>query len=775
VQIYLAGGQRSFCHYEDLTFMFCMKFILHTVLAFLSSSQLLLAQSGSLKGVVKDHENQVVIPGVSIHLPAEGKGSYTDESGSFFINSLSPGDYEMTFSCAGYNTEILRVAIQDKKVLEVNVMLKRASLQLADIVVSGNNRFLTNTLSAVDIRLRPINSSQDILRMVPGLFIAQHAGGGKAEQIFMRGFDIDHGTDISISVDGMPVNMVSHAHGQGYADLHFVIPELVEKMHFDKGPYFAGYGNLATAGYVSLQTLDFLQKQFVKLEAGDFGSFRSSASIKLLDKSKGDLRSQWYVAGEYLRTDGYFESPQDFNRLNLFTKYTTELSKRTRFSISLSTFSSEWYASGQIPLRAIDRGLITRFGAIDDTEGGNTGRTNVNAKLFHKINDKWSTNQQLFYSAYDFNLYSNFTFFLNYPVEGDGIQQTEKRHVAGYTGAISFDNQLVNNRFQSTLGYGFRYDDVDGSQLNRQQKRNFIEHVQIGDIKELNAFAYWDNNLGFGNGWNLNAAIRYDWFRFGYKDRLDNATAFNYQNRGVVSPKLTLSKDVTQNMKLYASGGIGFHSNDTRVILDKQADDILPRVYGADLGFNVKPMPKLLLKGALWTLHSEQEFVYVGDAGIVEPGGETRRYGAELSARYQLIDWLFADIDLNYTKARTVGAPKGEDYVPLAPVFTSIGGLSAKTKSGFGGFLRYRALGDRPANEDNSSIAEGYFLIDALVNYRWKHFDFSLSAENLLNREWKEAQFDTESRLQNELTPVTEIHFTPGIPRFLKVGVTYIF
>jgi outer membrane receptor protein involved in Fe transport len=149
--------------------------------------------------------------------------------------------------------------------------------------------------------------------------------------------------------------------------------------------------------------------------------------------------------------------------------------------------------------------------------------------------------------------------------------------------------------------------------------------------------------------------------------------------------------------------------------------------------------------------------------------------GAELSARYQITNWLFADLDLNYTKARAVGAPKGEDYVPLAPIFTSIGGLSAKTKTGFGGFLRYRTIGDRPANEDNSTIAEGYFLFDAMVNYRWKHFDFSLSAENLLNKEWEEAQFDTESRLQNEINPVSEIHFTPGIPRFLKVGVAYIF
>lgn len=736
---------------------------------------LLRAQAGGLKGMVKDIENKVVIPGVSIQLPAEGKGSLTDETGSFTISNLGPGDYEMTFTCTGYSTESIKVVIEPNKIAEVSVLLKREALQLAAVTVSGNYKFASNILSGVDIRLRPVNSSQDVLKMVPGLFIAQHAGGGKAEQIFMRGYDIDHGTDISIMVDGMPVNMVSHAHGQGYADLHFVIPELVDKMHFDKGPYFAGYGNLATGGFVSLQTPEFLQKQFIKIEAGDFGTFRSSAALKILDKTRGDFRSQWYAAGEYLHSKGYFESPQDLSRFNLFSKYTAEINRNTRLSVSLSNFSSKWDASGQIPQRAVDMGMISRFGAIDNTEGGNTGRINVNAKLFHRVNDRWSTQQQLFYTTYNFNLYSNFSFYLNYPETGDGIQQYEKRQMLGYNGAINFESQPGMSKLHSSLGYGLRYDDVNGSQLNRQQKRGFIESIQMGDISEMNAYAFWDNNLHPGNGWHLNAAFRYDWFRFGYKDKHSGNQEFRYQNRGVVSPKFTLAYDVAKNLKLVASSGIGFHSNDARVILKSEADDILPRVFGADLGLNLKPLPKLLVKGALWSIYSEQEFVYVGDAGIIEPGGETRRFGAELSARYQLNKWLFADIDLNYTRTRTVGAAKGEDYVPLAPIFTSIGGLSAKTKNGLGGSLRYRTIGKRPANENYSAVADGYFLVDALLNYRLRHFDLSLTIENLLNREWKEAQFDTESRLQGEGNPVTEIHFTPGIPRYLKMGVTYIF
>lgn len=205
------------------------------------------------------------------------------------------------------------------------------------------------------------------------------------------------------------------------------------------------------------------------------------------------------------------------------------------------------------------------------------------------------------------------------------------------------------------------------------------------------------------------------------------------------------------------------------------ATDIIPKVYGTDLGIIVKPNKNLILKTALWHLYSEQEFVYVGDAGIVEPSGKSRRMGIDLSARYQFNTWLFGDIDVNLTRARAIGEPKGEDFIPLAPAFTSIGGLTAKAKNGFSGSLRYRHIDSRPANEDNTVRAEGYILLDMVAAYRYKKFEFTLSAENILNREWREAQFDTESKLQFEAAPVSEIHYTPGSPRFIKAGVSINF
>ena len=208
---------------------------------------------------------------------------------------------------------------------------------------------------------------------------------------------------------------------------------------------------------------------------------------------------------------------------------------------------------------------------------------------------------------------------------------------------------------------------------------------------------------------------------------------------------------------------------------ENETENILPRVYGTDLGLTCKPVKNLLLKVTAWHLYSEQEFVYVGDAGIVEPSGKTRRMGIDISARYQVNSWLYTDVDLNLTKARAIGENKGEDYVSLSPSVTSIGGLSAKLKNGFSGSLRYRFIDDRPANETYSITAEGYFLTDAVLRYRLKKFEMTASVENIFNKKWKEAQFDTKSRLQSEPGPVSEIHYTPGAPLFLKLGIQFDF
>lgn len=269
--------------------------------------------------------------------------------------------------------------------------------------------------------------------------------------------------------------------------------------------------------------------------------------------------------------------------------------------------------------------------------------------------------------------------------------------------------------------------------------------------------------------------MRYDYFIFNYVDALANEYERQSETQGVFSPKLRLNYQITKNTNVFAKAGIGFHSNDTRVVVAQQGEQILPKAYGLDLGATVKPVPQLVVNAAVWYLDLEQEFVYVGDAGIVEPSGKTQRKGVDLSMRYQVLPWLYIDADFNVTDPQAVDAEEGNDHIPLAPTFTSIGGLSFKFKNGINGSLRYRYLDDRPANEDYSSTAEGYFLLDAVLNYTKDKFEVGLSVENVLNTEWKEAQFETESRLFDESEPVSEIHFTPGSPLFVRASVSFSF
>lgn len=740
----------------------------------LSMGHILFAQKGNIEGLIADAESNTPLNGASVNMGV-GAGNNTDLFGRFRFSGIEAGQYELIVSHIGYKTAIVPVEVKPSLLSTVTIKLKKADLSLAEVRINSKKSSVLNTLSALDIKLRPVNSSQDILRIVPGLFIAQHAGGGKAEQIFLRGFDIDHGTDIAITVDGLPVNMVSHAHGQGYADLHFLIPETLEKVTFDKGPYQATKGNLATAAFVDFNTREFLDENMLKAEIGRYNTQRLAGMIKVLNNSTDEKREQLYLASEYNRTDGYFESPQQFRRFNLMGKYNTWWGKQTQLIISASTFDSKWNASGQIPDRAVQSGQIGRFGAIDNTEGGNTSRTNISARFNKQWKSNWKTTDHLFYSRYQFNLYSNFTFFLDDPVNGDMINQREKRNIWGYTTTAARPWQLGGKSANTEFGSGFRYDDIKDIELSKANRHQFFHSIQKGDVKETNVFVWINQDIELSKRFNLNASLRYDHFIFKYRDELAGATTFSRQTKGILSPKINLSYTPDPKIKIYLNNGIGFHSNDTRVILDQAARDILPRVIGTDLGIILKPVKNLILKTAIWHLFSAQEFIYVGDAGIVEPGGQSRRMGIDLSARYQFNPWLFADFDINLTRARALEAAKGEDYIPLAPALTSIGGLTAKTKKGFSASLRYRLIGERPANEDNSIQAQGYFLLDAVVNYRVKQFDLMISGENLLNRNWREAQFDTESRLRFEAAPVSEIHYTPGTPLFLKAAISFYF
>ncbi|WP_235922043.1 TonB-dependent receptor [Flavobacterium phycosphaerae] len=687
--------------------------------------------------------------------------AHSNEFGTFSIDKTSLDDV-LSINALGYKKSNYIVNANESK-----IVLEEDIYKLEQVIIQPKMSAM-NVISKMDLMTNPVNSSQEILRKVPGLFIGQHAGGGKAEQIFLRGFDIDHGTDIAVSVDGMPVNMVSHAHGQGYADLHFVIPETVEKIDFGKGTYYAAKGDFTTAGYVSFQTKEKTDKSFISFEAGQFNTLRTVSVINLFENNRN---KNAYIATEYILTDGPFDSPQNFKRINLFGKYTGIFEDNSKFSIQVSRFTSNWNASGQIPQRLVDNGTIDRFGAVDNTEGGNTSRTNVNFIILKPLSEKTFIKANSYYTYYDFELYSNFTFFLLDPINGDQLRQKEKRNIYGFNAEIN--SKPENSLYQ--LGIGYRTDDTSNTELSHTVGRyTTLEKIQLGDINQSTMFAYGSAEFDFGK-FKINPAIRLDYFKFLYHDRLANSYQIQAVDKIKVSPKLNFIYAQNNNLQWYLKSGLGFHSNDTRVVVAQIGKKTLPTAIGADLGTIFKPVPKLVINTALWYLFLEQEFVYVGDAGIVEPSGRTKRTGIDLGIRYQIKDWLFFDADLNYTHARSIDEPSGQDYVPLAPDFTSTGGFSINNLKRFSGGLHCRFLKSRSANEDNSIVAKGYCITDININYEYKNLVFGLSIENIFNVEWNETQFATESRLQNEGQSVTEIHFTPGTPLFIKSKIQFRF
>lgn len=738
-----------------------------------------IAHGGTITGIVADNENNLELPGAFIIVKENGRTAVTNELGIFSVTDLESGNFTIVISYIGYKTHTQVVHVNDHETVNIKILLETNPLDLKGIEISANKNNPAQTLSQLDILTRPVNSAQDILRSVPGLFIAQHAGGGKAEQIFLRGFDIDHGTDIALSVDGMPVNMVSHAHGQGYADLHFVIPELVEKVNFQKGTYLASNGNLATAGAVQFHTAEILKSSFLKLEGGQFNSYRVAGAFDLMSKQGATKGTSAWIGGEGVFSNGYFDAPQDFKRLNIMGKYRVTLDDKQILTLSASAFRSSWLASGQVPERAIASGLITRFGAIDPTEGGVTSRVNLNAELSTAINDNLIFKNQVYTSQYDFELYSNFTFFLNDPVNGDQIRQKENRRISGYNNKLIYNQRLANGmEWRSEAGLQLRYDDIKDIELSRTLGRfQTISNVALGDVQELNAAAYTDQTLEISDRFSINAGLRFDQFVFSYYNKLLLTNAWNQVTKNQVNPKLNLYYQLNNQLQFFVHGGTGFHSNDTRLILGGQTKQILPRAFGWEAGTIVRPFKSLLLTLSAWRLDLQQEFVYVGDEGIVEPSGKTLRQGIDVSLRWQPFSWMYIDLDYNRTLPRSIEEPEGAQFIPLAPLQTSIGGIHFTTRNGFDAGLRYRYLGDRPANEDNSLNADGYFLIDAIVNWspemRHKTAPLSLflTVQNLLNASWKEAQFETASRLYDEPEAVTEIHFTPGTPFFLKGGV----
>jgi hypothetical protein len=740
-------------------------------LFFICINSVVFAQQNII-GTVVDGKTNLPVEGATVSLLPSNSSTITDERGKFVFNKNVTNATAILITSIGF--ESLNIAITSFNVT-VPLVLQHQKTQLKDVTVITKAGQEYKTISKMDIKMRGINNSQEILRMVPGLFIGQHQGGGKAEQIFIRGFDCDHGTDINITADGMPVNMVSQAHGQGYADMHFIIPETVDNVDFQKGPYNAAKGNFTTSGFVDLKTKNGLTNNLVKLEGGMFDTYRALGMFNLLNEKAKAKQQSWYVASEFAYSNGFFQYPQDFKRFNFFTRYNGKVSENTNLILTASTFSSKWNASGQIPDRAVADGSIDFYGAIDNTEGGKTSRTNINAQFITSLKNGGFLKNQFYYSKYRFDLHTNFTFFLNDPINGDQIRQKENRDLLGYNGSYNYVTLLGATQSTTEAGIGIRRDKIHDLELSHTADRyTLLNRLAFGNVSETDLSAYVSETFRFSEKFSMNAGLRVDQFLNQYTDHIKLDSLFK-ANEAIASPKLSFYYHKNKTTQLYVNLGKGFHSNDTRVCVIQNGRKVLPAAYSADFGTILKPAKNLLVQAALWYLYLDQEFVYSGDGAYVEPSGKSRRTGFDFSVRYEPVKAVYIDADINYAHGRMVEEIKGQNYIPLAPVWSSTGGITYKNSVGINGSLRYRWLSDRPANESFTLNAKGYFINDLVLNYTQKKYEIGLSVNNIFNVKWKETQFDTESRLKNEINSVEEIHFTPGTKLSAKLSFSIFF
>ena len=398
-----------------------------------------------------------------------------------------------------------------------------------------------------------------------------------------------------------------------------------------------------------------------------------------------------------------------------------------------------------------------------------TNRSNAYATLSTKIGSNGLVKNQLYFVNYGFSLFSNFTFFLEDSVHGDGINQRDQRNIYGYNGTYEQAIKLGKVNLRMLYGATARVDEAD-LVLQRQERRTLRDIITAGHLNQENVAFFTEQTLELDSKFSIIAGLRFDYFNFKFKHISDEALSGD-KAKNITSPKLSFLYDIANNVQLYLKGGIGFHSNDARdVVRAKSTDNVLPKAYSAELGSTFKIGKKALANIALYRIDLESELVYVGDAGEVEAKGATERYGIDVAIRYQLLGKLFLDVNGNYAKGKFKDLPNGENNIPLAPRLSSTGGISYKQDRGFNAAIRYRYIADRPANEINSVIAKGYFLLDAVANYSWAKTTLGLSVENVLNVKWNQAQFDTESRLRGENVPVSELHFTPGTPFFAKLS-----
>jgi hypothetical protein len=632
------------------------------------------------------------------------------------------------------------------------------------------------TVTGEELENRPLLRPAEALEAVPGLVVTQHSGDGKANQYFLRGFNLDHGTDFATSVDGVPVNMPTHAHGQGYSDLNFLIPELIERIDYHKGVYYAEDGDFSAAGAAQIRYRERLDAPLVTLSAGADGYRRVVAATST---ALGD--GELLLGGEYGLTNGPWVLPEGYQRLSGLVKYTQGDAERG-YAFTAMGYDGYWHATDQIPQRALSAGLIPRFGNIDPTDGGRSQRSSVSGEAWGRLGaGTWRMEAYLL--GYELDLFSNFTYFTD-PVHGDQFEQYDSRRVYGASGNYSLPLTLFAEPGTLRTGVQIRDDHIDPVALYDTTARVRWKTVSVAEARVRSAAVYAAWDLRPAPWWRFTLGARVDSDRFEVHANLpaNSGTA----SAALVSPRLAVAFGPWHATEYFLDFGQGFHSNDARgtTISVDPNDGVTPvskatplvRATGAEAGMRSALVPGLELAAAVWTLRLDSELVLDNDASAIVPEGATRRYGLELSAGWHPQPWMRVDVDLAWTHARFSDFDPAGQYLPNAPQAVAALGVEITRPSGWFGGAHVRYLGATPLTQDDTVRSRPSLQLNGEVGYR---FSAALSGTvgvfNLLDRRDDDIEYYYASRLRAEAAPVSDLHFHPVEPRSVRAGLSYRF
>ena len=758
----------------------------------LCTASLAAAQQARLSGTLRD-ETGATLPGVLVELrsgTAAVQHTHSDERGQYRFDTIAPGRAELSFTLVNFAT-VRRAIVVGADTLTVDAVMHL--VLSADVTVTGKSTFTNladaaapeqdligiaqsasqGAVTARQLETRPIMRPGDVLETVPGVVISQHSGEGKANQYYLRGFNLDHGTDFATTVAGMPVNMPTHGHGHGYSDLNFLIPELASGVQFSKGPYFAEHGDFATAGTANINYTNTLARPIVRVGGGgdSFGRVLLAAAPAL---GTGTLLG----AIELEHSDGPWERPDDLNKVNGIVRFSRG-DTRNGFSATLMGYHATWNSTDQIPERAIEDGRIGRFGLVDATDGGESSRYSASVE-WQRASGNSSTRLTAYGLKYDLDLFSNFTYFLDDPVNGDQFQQTDHRFVTGSRLTHRRIGRWASRPTENTVGVQFRNDAISDIGLYHTRQRQQLETIRHDSVRQTSAGTFAQNQTEWTPWLRTLAGVRVDGYRFGVDSAIPENGGTDYA--GVVSPKGGVVFGPFAKTEIYVNAGLGFHSNDARgatiavdPVTGEPARRVTPlaRATGAEIGLRTVRIPHLQMTVTAWTLGLDSELVFIGDAGTTDAGRPSRRQGIEWTTYYRPKPWFVLDADVALSHARfTDGDPAG-DHIPGAVATVVSAGATVDTVRNVFGSVRWRYFGPRALVEDDSVRSKATSLVNLTAGYKLtSSIRVALDVFNLFNAADSDVDYFYKSRLPGEpISGIDDLHIHPTVPRSARVSL----